>query len=124
MNMTHPDDWEALEQDHADLSALLDPETNAESCCQLGLDIPSLTAWYQTIHTNNNSMIEETENIPANLVEARQVTDDLVTRVRLQSAQYADEHTGISHPYLVGYYESLIRRLAELPEVREILHKL
>lgn len=103
MNLTHPDDWEALEADHLELSALLDPETNAESCCQLGLDIPSLTAWYHTIHTENTM----TENTNTDTIQT------LFDEVRRQSTQFNGE---VSQAFMVGYYEGLIRILAKRPE--------
>lgn len=55
MTITHPDDWEALEDTHAEMSALMDPEHNAEEAMHLGMDIPSLTAWYSTIHNENDN---------------------------------------------------------------------
>jgi len=36
-----------LEEQQAILLALQDPETHAELAFDLGLDIPSLTSWYQ-----------------------------------------------------------------------------
>jgi hypothetical protein len=117
MNLTHPDDWEALEDQHLELSTLLDPETNAEICCQLGLDIPSLTAWYTMIHSEN-SMIEETNNTTTETITT---VDTLFDGARTQSSKYTGD---ISHAYLVGYYESLIRRLAQIPQVQTILNQL
>lgn len=36
-----------LEEQQAILLAILDPETHAELAFDLGLNIPSLTSWYQ-----------------------------------------------------------------------------
>lgn len=51
---THPDDLEAMESEYSQqldvLSALSDPEQHPMTSLALGLDIPSLTAWYNTIH--------------------------------------------------------------------------
>ena len=57
MNITHPDDFEAMEHNYIEqlivLRALMDPETDPETAINMGLDVPSLTAWYNTIHNES-----------------------------------------------------------------------
>jgi hypothetical protein len=57
MNITHPDDFEAMYNDFIEqaivLRALMDPEIDPETTINMGLDVPSLTAWYNTIHNES-----------------------------------------------------------------------
>jgi len=56
MNITHPDDAEALEEFYNETQSLISlaqcDEENAPIAFALGLDIPTLTAWYNNIHQN------------------------------------------------------------------------
>lgn len=117
---THPDDWEALEDQHIEFSTLLDPETNAETCHELGLDIPSLTAWYNEIH-HNKHMIDDNINNIDTTQQSLDVASQFFNRIREQSTKYGGQ---VAYPYMVGYYEGLIRRLITMPEVQQIVSQL
>lgn len=92
-----PDDWEAFEETHNQETNMTDAEIEVE--------------------------------IRMNL--AQQSSNRLISCARRQSSKYAESRSetsemsasSVCHAYLVGYYEGMIRRLAELPEVRDILDR-
>lgn len=104
MNITHPDDYEAQEEQHLEL---------------------------RDLQSSHNTMI--IDNTALNLTLARSSTNDFVVRARQASSKYTDSSdaprnvsgpSAINHAFLVGYYESTIRRLAEIPEARAILNNI